>query len=89
MYVFNPIGLSFKEYIFCIYTIGIKLSIFYVTLIFRSHKYNFSFGFYLICTLLFWLQTFATFGSFREIFSSDPENEEMKKFLLLKKSQLS
>ena len=47
-----------------IYTIAIKLSIFYTILIFKVMKNNLSFGFYLTCTLVFWLPNLDKFDLF-------------------------
>ena len=54
-------GIQFYVLISFIYTIAIKLSIFYTIPIFEVMKNNLSFGFYSLCTLIFWLPNLDKF----------------------------
>ena len=60
----------FKSHQIKNYTIAIKLSIFFYTiLIFEAMKNDFSFGFYLTCTLVSWLSNLDKFDKFRSLLS--------------------
>ena len=52
-----------------IYTIAIKLSIFYTIPIFEVMKNNFSFGVYSTCPLVFWLLNLNKFDKLHSLLS--------------------
>ena len=56
------------------YTIGIKLSIFYVTMSFEAMKNNFSFLLCIFeCTFVFWLPNLGKFDSFHALLATNGE----------------